>query len=350
MLIAIDTSPLESASRGRGVGTYTRELIKALQQQSTTLRFEFTSTPTKVRADLIHYPYFDLFFHTLPIVKPTKVIITIHDLIPLIFPQQFPPGIKGALRYYLQRFSLLNIASIITDSHSSRKDIHHFFYISLDKIHSIPLAASSHFKPAPNTQVSVFRDKHHLPKKFLAYVGDINYNKNLGNLIRALNNIDLPLIIATRAQLTTTIKEKQTSIAINTINQAISQLHHPHQTRLLSLNKPSDLNLFYNAATCYIQPSLYEGFGLPVLEAMQAGTPVICSNASSLPEVAGNAPVMYFDPNDSSSITQALTLAQHLSTKQKNRYSKKGLFQARQFSWQKTARETIKVYQSILKK
>ena len=124
MKIAIDITPLESAHRARGVGVYTKNLIDALEtygKQHTYLYFTGHQL-VPPDADVVHYPYFDPFFLTLPLVKPKPTVVTVHDLIPLVFPYKFPAGIRGNIKWQVQKLSLHGAKRIIADSNSSKND------------------------------------------------------------------------------------------------------------------------------------------------------------------------------------------------------------------------------------
>lgn len=331
MKVFFDTSPLTSGHKGRGVGTYTQELVEVLKN-----KIELVSD--HVQADVIHYPYFDFFFHTLPINKTKPTVVTIHDTIPLIYPNQFPRGVKGTINLLLQKFSLGSVAAIITDSQNSKKDIGRYFSIKSPKITPIPLAPNSSIKPQPKLTQQHITAKYHLPSEFLLYVGDINFNKNLPFLIQTIASIPTHLAIVTRADINSSIPE---SVHIQHAMKKTSN------TSILNVGSTKELSSLYSAAKFYIQPSLYEGFGLPVLESFACKTPVICAKTSSLPEVAGDAAI-YFDPKNQQSLIKSLETALSLNATQYQTLVKKSINQLKKFSWEKTARQTVDVYQKVL--
>jgi len=346
MKVVIDISPLKSAHKTRGIGTYTRNLAESLIQIDPKNDYILTSKPNHLATDLIHYPYFDFFFPTLPFKKTKPTIVTIHDTIPLIFPQHYKPGLKGKINLIRQKLALQSADAIITDSNNSKKDIAHYLNQPNQKIHVVHLAANRQFKKASQAEIKRVRKKYHLPAKFVLYVGDINYNKNLKALINAFSktNSKFHLVFVTRA-----LRNKHLPEA-KIIFQSLKQYNLKERFHLLTnvpLDPSSDLIAIYSTATAYVQPSLYEGFGLPVLEALKCQTLVISSNAASLPEVGGDA-VIYFDPKNINSLTSALTKTLNLSYPKRQRLIAEGLKQANKFSWDETAKNTIKIYQQII--
>src|SRR5579863_3748182 len=143
MRIAIDVSPLQSGHKVRGVGFYLTYLKKALLEYYPEHEYIFFHQGEKIdkSIDLIHFPYFDPFFMTLPFIKTHKTVVTVHDLTPLVFPEYFPAGIKGNLIWQTQRFNLKNVDGILTDSRSSKKDIERIINIPSEKITVAYLAA-----------------------------------------------------------------------------------------------------------------------------------------------------------------------------------------------------------------
>jgi len=125
MKVAINTSPLRNENRYRGIGIYTEQLVKSLGLLSASDFFcRLVEDKTIIEDDdLIHYPFFDPFFLTLPLKKAKPTVVTIHDVIPLIFPEHYPPGIKGSLKFQIQKFSLKSVKAVITDSENSKRDI-----------------------------------------------------------------------------------------------------------------------------------------------------------------------------------------------------------------------------------
>lgn len=344
MKIFIDTTPLVNGHQGRGIGIYTKNLVKALKKIPTIGVTTGDSSQGGYECDLIHYPYFDFFFHTLPILKKTKTVVTIHDTIPLIYQQQVRPGIKGLLRLQLQKVALGNVDGIITDSNNSRSDITRDLRIDPQKVYAVPLAVDEDFRKVLRTSKATPKAINHLPKKYLLYVGDINFNKNINQLLNAFEAVSdqtLSLVIVSRALNNKHIPEAKQIIT------TISHSSKRGKIQLLTNVESSMLPHIYKSALAYIQPSLYEGFGLPLLEAFEAGIPVLSSFSSSLPEVGGEA-VKYFDPENTQSITSAIENLLALNATQRQEIITKGKQQVEKFTWEQTAKMTAHVYKKVL--
>lgn len=350
MKVAINISPLKTAHKTRGIGIYTRRLVAAVRAVDKKNRYILTTKSLQIKnLDLIHYPYFDLFFNTLPLKKRAKTVVTIHDLIPLVYPNHFRPGIKGKIRFALQKMALQNVDAVLTDSENSKQDIIRFLSLPSEKIYVIQLAAGREFKPATENKISSIKKRYRLPDKFLLYVGDVNYNKNLPNLITAFSQIyhsfpDLHLLLVGKAFANKKLQE------IRKLEEKIEALDLGKRVSLNSevpLDPGSDLAAIYSAALVYVQPSIYEGFGLPVVEAFSCATPVIAGNNSSLPEISGGAALLV-DTANVDRLAAGITQLLKQSKKQRKIMIQKGLLQAKKFSWRKTAGKTIAVYQSLI--
>jgi len=261
MRVAIDISPLKSAHKFRGVGSYTKRLVKTLQKVDKKNKYLLVTNRRSLvaaRPDIVH----------------------------------FPKGIKGWIKYQIQKKSLRGAKAIITDSQNSKKDIIKFIGFPKNRIYVIYLAPGKEFKKlaTSNWQLEI-KEKYQLPETFLLYVGDVNYSKNILGLVKAFSNLkpqnsNLKLILVGKAFKDETLPETKE------ILQLIKVLKLKDFVRILGFVSDKDLVAIYNLATVYCQPSFYEGFGLPVLEAMACGTPVVAANTSSLPEICGDAAIM----------------------------------------------------------
>lgn len=344
MTVIVDTTPLHSGHKTRGIGRYTRNLVESISKTKSPLRIIMTSKVHAVEsADLVHYPYFDLFHSHLPLIPPApREIVTIHDLIPLRFKDSYRLGIRTGINLWLQLLLIRRVAAIITDSQHSKKDIAEFLHIHRN-VFVIPLGVSEEFRVLPKDELLHVRHRYNLPQKYLLYVGDVNSSKNILILLRALAMIpSIPLVLVSSSLQQVEIPE------VKAIHEAIRTYGLSDRVIELSqipLDPPHDLAGIYGGATAYVHPSLYEGFGLPVLEAFACGTPVISSNAASLSELAGDAAVLVSPTveNLAESIRRVLSnqaLRQELIHK--------GLRRARAFSWKNTATKTLSVYQRVI--
>ena len=357
MKIAINNLPLKSAHQTRGIGYYTRSLLEVLKQEISVEVQEFINLSEVKEADVVHYPWFDLFFHTLPIIRKFPTVVTIHDVIPLVFPNNYPVGLRGKINFILQKIALGSCKYIITDSKTSKTDIVKHLKTTENKISVIPLAADPGFRVLNNdTKLLHIKRKYHLPDKFLLYVGDANWGKNLPFLIEGfkeilkspgLENIKLVLIGGVFLKDVENIDHPELE-SLKRMNRLIKEygldeyIIRPGQIGI------DELVAFYNLATIYVQSSFYEGFGLPVLQALACGTPVISSDRSSLPEVGGQAAI-YFDPTN---LKQFTAIAKELIVSKllQSKLSRLGLRQAAKFSWKKTAEQTKLIYLKAMEK
>jgi glycosyltransferase involved in cell wall biosynthesis len=345
MNIAIDVSPLQSGHKIRGVGFYLAHLQEALLRYYPQYTYHFFSKKEILpkNTDVIHYPYFEPFFLTLPFWKKHKTVVTVHDLTPLVFPKDFPPGKKGTLVWQIQKANLKRVDAIITDSLSSKKDIEKICRISPGKIHVVYLAAGEQYKVLPQDRIQAIREKYNLPQKFVLYVGDATANKNLPRLLQAMEDTKTPLVLVGKTIADENIDEKNVwNKSLIATKRLVKENPLAH---ILGFVSDEDLVALYNAATVCVMPSLYEGFGLPVLEAMASGCPVITTKEGSLSEVAGEA-AFFVDGYDIDSIADGIkTVLEHTGIQEE--LSEKGLVQVKNFSWEKTAEKTIAVYEKV---
>ena len=343
MNVYIDKKALETEHSIRGVGSYTKHLIHAIRQTDDSITFTGFST-----ADIIHYPYLDLFKRTQNLQNKNKTVITIHDVIPLLFKDKFPVGIQGKINFYVTNHVIKKIAGIITDSQNSKKDIVKYMSVPTDNITVVPLAASDRFRQLilNEKEKDEFFKRLSIPGNYFLYVGDINWNKNLATLVNAFEDIakensKIYLVMAGKALVANdTIERRELEKKINSsrLSKRVIRIGYVAEKDLVKL---------YNCAIAYVQPSYYEGFGLPVLEAMQCGTPIISSNTSSLPEIVQNAGI-YIDPYDTQSIIAAMGKMLSVTLSKRTEMINRGLTIANQFSWKRTAKETIKVYKKVV--
>lgn len=353
MKIALDISPLTDnatiSHRIRGIGFYISNLKSALVEYFPNNQYVFFSRGESLPpVDIVHFSYFEPFFLTLPIIHRNKFVVTVHDLTPFVFPKHFPAGIKGRIKWFIQKSSLRNVDTIIADSDSSKKDIIKYTKIPESKITVVYLAAGEEFKKIKNkeSEFNNLRNKYSLPEKFALYVGDVTWNKNLPRLINAVKKTNIPLVMVGKALLQQEFdKENAWNQDLITIQNLIK---NDKQIISIGFVPTEELVLLYNSATVFVMPSLYEGFGLPILEAMQCGCPVVTTTEGSLKEIAGDA-AFFVDAYNSENIASGIERV--IGDKRLQReLSEKGLIQAKKFSWEKTARKTMQIYKKIYEK
>ncbi|KKQ18399.1 MAG: Glycosyl transferase group 1 [Berkelbacteria bacterium GW2011_GWA1_36_9] len=343
MKIAVDISPLKTGHQVRGIGSYTKSLINEFKEKNWGIDFEFFKSPNSPPpVDIIHYPYFDLFFHTLPInKKASRVVVTIHDIIPLIFPEHFPVGLKGNINLRLQKLALKNVDAVICDSQTSKQDVINKLSLPEDKIHVVYLAPSEKFRPTTDKKVlSVVAKKYKLSGKFALYVGDVNWNKNLQNLIESIKIAKVNLVMVGKALADKSLLQTQV------LNKLIKKLNLSEKIVKTGYVPDEDLVAIYNLADLTLLPSYYEGFGLPVLESMACGTSVVCSENSSLSEIAGPHAV-FCNTDNPVDIARKIKKVMEINPKQKQVLSQKLIEHASNFTWAKTTRETANIYKLL---
>lgn len=352
MKIAIDITPIQGIEQGhkvRGVGFYLEHLKSSLTKYFPENDYVFFTQRGELSddIDIVHYPYFDPFFFTLPSLKKFKTVVTVHDLTPLVFPQQFPPGLKGKLRWQVQKYKLRKVSGIITDSKASKEDITKIVGMPANKVDVAYLAAGETYRKLNIKEIidQRIKEKYHLPDKFILYVGDVTWNKNLPRFIQSVKQLNLPLVMVGKVLLEKTFDKahpwNKDLVAVQKLVEGDTNI-----TRL-GFVPTEDLVYLYNMASVFVFPSIYEGFGLPILEAMQCGCPVVTTKGGSLSEVAGDAAV-YVDGYDIQNMANGI-LEVYTDEKLQKELKEKGLEQSQKFSWKKTAEETLQVYRKVLR-
>lgn len=283
-------------------------------------------------ASLYHSPYY-----LMPYRPGVPTVLTVYDLIPLYFPGLVSP--RAALLFRLATSLALRAATrVIAISEAARQDFIRSFRLPPGKVLSIPLAAGASFHPRPAGEIEARRRKYELPEAYALYVGINKPHKNLVRLVQAWAQLpkDAP-VLAVGGMWDPHYPEAKA---------AAGRLGLGERVRFIGPVDEASLPALYSGARLFVFPSLYEGFGLPVLEALACGAPVACSRTSSLPEVAGEAAV-YFDPLNIGEIAGAVRrLSEDAGLRQE--LGRGGLERAASFSWQRTAAETFAVYRSLI--
>jgi glycosyltransferase involved in cell wall biosynthesis len=348
MKIAIDISPLSTGHKIRGTGFYLKYLKDALLKYFPENDYQFFTNNKEINSsvDVVHYPYFDPFFPSLPFIKHHKTVVTVHDLTPLVFPSHFPAGLKGNMHWQLQKLKLQKVEGIVTDSLASQKDIVRIVGFNKNRVDVAYLAAGEEFSrlKIEDSRLKNLKKKYNLPDEFVLYVGDVTWNKNLPRLLKAVQKIDTSLILVGKSLVSKDFDRK------NSWNKDLievqSLVQQNKNSRMLGFVPTEDLVMLYNLATVFVFPSVYEGFGLPIVEAMQSGCPVITSHEGCMPEVGGDA-VEYFDGYNTDSLENVIRKVLN-SKKLQKELSEKGVVQAKKFSWKKTAEKTLEAYKKVL--
>ncbi len=285
--------------------------------------------------DLLHVPHFNI-----PVFFPKKLVVTVHDLIYLNEPGSFPSRFGRA--YTAAMFQMIEkkaCAVIAVSGHTKQDLLERFCGVPPEKIFVIPEAASGRFKKVSDPDLlNKIRKKYSLREPYVLFVGSLKPHKNLSCLIEAMRSV-----------------RRQQKVPHELVVVGRRDAKYPDISQLIRLNTfvrylgeipDSDLAALYSLTDLFVLPSLYEGFGLTVLEAMACGAPVLTSNRASLPEVVGDAGKT-FDPLRVDALSGLLyTILKNKDLREE--MSKKGLQRAALFSWEKAARETLRVYRQVL--
>ena len=278
-------------------------------------------------------------FYIPPFEGPS--VCTFHDLSIFTWAHCHPPERVRYMRTEIAK-TLKRADMLITDTDFTRREVAAYFGWSLDKIRVVPLACSEEFRPRCFEELNPILTKHSLTwQGYSLYVGTIEPRKNLEVLLDAY------------ALLPPTIRQQWPLVMVGYKGWRSEQLHARIEAAVkegwvtyLGFVEADELPLLYAGARVFVFPSLYEGFGLPLLEAMASGIPVVCSNAATLPEVTGDAAAMC-DPQDVDGLSELINRALQDESWRKLAI-KKGLLQAGRFSWKRCAEETAAVYKEVL--
>ncbi|MBZ0293717.1 MAG: glycosyltransferase family 4 protein [Anaerolineae bacterium] len=373
--IAIDYTP--AYEQGGGIGRYVRELVDALARidsetdyrlfvagaQSKSLPplpgHNFIWRPTHLSprwlTRLWHRARLPLpietftgsidLYHATDFVLPpvrnhTRTLLTVHDLSFVRVPEAASPRLKAYLDQWVP-VSAHRADHILADSTATREDLIELYNVPSEKITVLLSGVDQRFKPAAETEKQLVREKYKLDHwQFIFSIGTIQPRKNYARLIYALKQLrhaglDLHLVIAGGK-----------GWLEDPIYKAIRETDMDAFVHFIGFAEEKDLNGLYSAASCFAFPSLYEGFGLPILESMRCGTPVVTSNVSSLPEVAGDA-ALAVNPYDVEAIAAAINQCVSDSTI-RTQLVERGYIQAENFTWERSARQLVRIYESLL--
>lgn len=364
-----------------GIGSYIRNLVHALARSGDEHRYLLAGRPgdlTKLpelpdrfvklpfprsdsgaynqvsfpiflsqhRPDLVHVP-----LNSVPIFLPRPYVVTVHDMSSLLFRDEQPAGLSPFRRgYRLFRFrrGLLRANRVIAVSQATQRDIESLMGIAPERISQIYGAIDPKFFEAPpsgEAQRRQLLERYQIRYPYLLYAGTIRAQKNIPKLIEAFAVLkgelaghpsyhDLRLLI---------IGDEVSRYPA--VRRAVMQTRQEGFVRFFGFVSFEALRMFYSGAEAFVFPSLYEGFGLPPLEAMASGVPVVASSVSSLPEVVGNAAELVNPDNVFDIVRGIREVLLHTSYRQ--HLIERGLRQARIFSWDETARKILNVYQEV---
>ncbi len=350
MHIAFESSAASLAAP-TGIGNYAASLTQAMQQLHPEVQYElmrFTAkdrlcaslrhTPIATDADITHF-----FNYIVPHGIQGKTVVTVHDMVL----RAYPETMRLRTRLMLQAFlldSMTRADCILTDSRFSAREIAAYYPQLAHKVKVLYCGIDrDRFYPVTDTGIiRRVKHRHGIAGRYILYLGTIEPRKNLLRLIQAYRlllhaQLDVPRLVLAGAK----------GWQCSRILRAAKPLCDCGQIVLTDYIPPEDLAALYSGAECFVFPSLYEGFGMPPLEAMACGTPVVCSRAASLPEVVGKA-ALQFDPY---SVRQMADAIQRVLTDAalRERLRQKGFVRAGRFTWQAAAMRLYSIYENLLK-
>jgi len=317
--------------------TVDRHINKFIFEQITVPRIA-----KKIGADVLHIPYW-----APPFRSPCPLVVTVHDIIPLLIPEY---NHSLLLRIYtsLAAAATQGASHIITDSDSSRDDIVSHLQLPESRVHTVHLGADDVFSPErnPNSALRVSK-KFNLPDTYILYLGGFQRHKNLRHLLAAwtwahpIASKDCPLVIAGR------LPNNPDGYIYDDLPNLAAELGISDTVMFIGEVQEEDKVALYQSASCFVFPSSYEGFGLPPLEAMACGIPVITTGSGALKETVGDAAYLVSDPVDARELGAAM-ISIIVDEKLASDLQGRGLIQSAKFSWGKTVVETLRIYQQCM--
>ncbi len=331
---SVDLDPAPALQQRRSMRWDTRRPLRRILWEQAALPL----LARQLQLDLLHGAV-----NVSPALAPCPTVVTVHDLSFMRYPQAFPPVQRAYLRSQVRR-SLRAARRVIAVSEATKRDVVALFGVPASLIDVVYNGVDASFRPAPAAEVEAFRRRLGLPPRFILHLGTLEPRKNLPRLVRAFARVQagdsgqpaVKLVLAGGAGW------DYDAIYAEVARQGLEQ-----EVLFPGYIADEELAWWYRAAAVFVYPSLLEGFGLPVLEAMACGAPVVTSNVSSLPEVAGDAALLV-DPTSVDALAEALlrllddaALAEEMAAR--------GPAQAAHFPWSRTAAETAAVYRRALR-
>jgi alpha-1,3-rhamnosyl/mannosyltransferase len=332
------------------------QIPRLLRDLATTGSRSAGSAPSRAterpRSTVLYHSGYNL----MPYAPGAPTILTAYDLIPLLMPQQ-SSGRARLLARWANILALRTAHLVLAISEATRRDYLAHFRVPPDRIITTPLAADATFRPISPQGIAALRARCALPERYVLYLGSNKPHKNLVRLVEAwhmvvrgpratdgaMDSHSRGRPSATRLVIAGAWDERYPHA-----RQRATQLGLEEEVLFLGAVAGADLPALYAGAEIFLFPSLYEGFGLPVLEAMACGAPVICSDASSLPEVAGTAALLV-DPLDAGAMAAAISRVLADATLREQMRAA-GLAQAGRFTWARTAQQTLAAYRQVSNK
>ncbi|WP_273222498.1 glycosyltransferase family 4 protein [Geosporobacter ferrireducens] len=345
--------------KGSGIGTYTENLISQYKQHGVDVsvyckkdqvqyfssinvktsmldariygikeQYEMIKIIKRKKQDILHWPHYNI-----PLMYKGPLVVTIHDIIHLKFPQFLPNKAAYHYAYFMIDQAVKKADKIITDSNNTKLDLIERFKVQEEKIEVIYIGVSKDFKKDKMKEIDIKR-QYGIGKPYILYIGNVRAHKNIKGLIRAYKKFR-------------DVCKAYELIIVGEEHNNLKDIEIDDDIRMLGYVEDRDLPNLYGGASLFVFPSLYEGFGLPPLEAMACGTPVITSNTSSLPEVVGDAAIT-INPYNTDEIAKAMydVLINH---KLAQSLIRKGYDRVKQFDWSTTAEKTLKIYEEVLR-
>lgn len=293
----------------------------------------------QAKIDLLHALAF-----VAPLAVPCPFVVTVYDLSFIRYPEAFRPFNRWYLRTFTER-SVTRAKALITISESTRQDVIKLLGAPAERVHTIYCGVDEDFRPLPAAEVAAFRAVKGLPEQFVLFLGTLEPRKNVTGLIEAYahwrkQEPQAPLLVIAGGK----------GWYYQDIFKLVESLNLTTAIHFTDYIPQPELSLWYNAASLFVYPSHFEGFGLPVLEAMACGTPVITSTVSSLPEVAGtDGTAVLVNPADTAGLAEAMQRVM-ADAELRRDMAARSLARAASFGWEKTARETVGVYRKVMQR
>lgn len=332
-LLLLRAGDMDAAAAGPNF----RAVAESAGNYSLSEQFRVPWAVYRAGASLLHAPHY-----VLPPLTPCRTVVTIHDCIHLRFPEYLRGRTAWAYAHAMIRAAAKKADRILTVSEASKRDILHYTGVAESKVVVTYNGIDARFTTPPAEEdVARVRERFQLNHPFVLYVGNIKPHKNLERLIEAFavarlaGPDDLKLIV---------VGDETSNYP--SLRQSVHRHRLDKHVRFLGFQPAATLVVFYRLARAFVFPSLYEGFGLPPLEAMANQTPVVTSNVSSLPEVAGDAAVLV-DPRDVASIADGIRRAVNDDALRRDLIAR-GIERVKYFSWTRTAADTLAVYRDVL--